>query len=139
MGKELDEIEDDEYQEILAENRHKDLSTSLKTIANTLLKKDDKAVVDAINGQGEKVEALVKAIESIPKPEKPIVNVEVNNEKLLSLINQMSKDIIESNNKVIEALENRLLPVDFDLIKNYGVTQSVKVNYKQANLITIKK
>lgn len=139
MGKEVDEIEEDEYSEIIAENRHNELSSSLKTIAKTLLEQNDKAVVEAINGQGEKVAALVKAIESIPKPEKPIVNVEVNNEKLLSLINEMKEDIIDSNNKVIQALESRLLPDSFELIKNYGVTQSVKVNYKQANLINNKK
>ena len=136
MANELDEIEDDEYNEILAENRHKELSSSLKTIAKILSEQDDKAIVEAINGQGEKVGELAKAINGIPKPEKPIVNVEVNNEKLLSLINKMAEDIIDSNNKVIQALENRLLPSTFDLVKNYGVTQSVKVNYKTATEIS---
>ena len=134
----IEEIEDDEFDEIVAEKRHKEISGTLKTIASALSKdKDDRAVVNAINGQGEKVAALVKAIENLPKPEK--VNVEINQDKILSSLQQISKDIIESNNKVIAALENRLLPDNFELEKGYGgITTSVKVNYKQANLIKIK-
>lgn len=127
----IEEIEDIEFDEIVAENRHKELVDSLKTISANLSQNTDKAVVAAINGQGEKVAALVKAIEK--------VNEKVNNEKILSSINEIGKDIIESNNKVIEALEKRMLPDNFELVKEYGITTSVKVNYKQANQITIKK
>ena len=75
---------------------------------------------------------------STAKPEK--VNVEINQDKILPSLQQISKDIIESNNKVIAALENRLLPDNFELVKGYGgITTSVKVNYKEANKITIKK
>ena len=82
----IEEIEDDEFDEIVAEKRHKEISGTLKTIASALSKdKDDKAIVNAINGQGEKVAALVKAIENLPKPEK--VNVEINQDKIFKMIN----------------------------------------------------
>jgi len=135
------DIEDDDFEALLADKRHKELSGTLKTIAMSLSKeKDDKAVVDAINGQGEKVAALVKAIENIPKPEKPEVNVELNQDKVISSLREICTDIVASNKEVIAALENRLLPDSFQLVKGYGgVTESVKVNYKAANLINNKK
>ena len=47
----IEEIEDDEFDEIVAEKRHKEISGTLKTIASALSKdKDDKAIVNAING-----------------------------------------------------------------------------------------
>lgn len=134
----IEEIEDDEFDEIVAEKRHKEITKKLGDVATALSNQSDKAIVNAINGQGEKVAALVKAIENLPNPEK--VNVEINQDKILPSLQQISKDIIESNNKVIAALENRLLPDNFELVKGYGgITTSVKVNYKQANQITIKK
>lgn len=141
MSKELD-IEDEKFEALLQEKRHKELTTSLKAISLALVTKNDEAVIEAINGQGEKIGELVKAIQEIPqpeKPEKPEVNVELNQDKVITLLGEISKEIIESNNKVIEALENRLLPDSFELIKNYGVTQSVKVNYKPANQVATKK
>jgi len=132
------ELSKEEYEEIVAEKRHSELKAVLGKVAASLSEKDDKAVIDAINGQGEKMAKLVKAIESIPKPESPVVNI--NQEKVISSVNEMCKEIIESNNKVIAALENRLLPDTFTLIKSFGgVTESVKVNYKPANQMTISK
>ena len=129
------EVEDDEFDEIVAEKRHEELSSTLKTIASHLSKRnDDSAVVKAINDQGGKVAELVKVIEKIPMARNPTPNLEASNDKFLHSINQISKDIIESNNKVIASLENRLLPDTFELVKGYGgVTTSVKVNYKPAN------
>lgn len=137
MAKELD-IEDEKFEALLSEKRHKELTTSLKAISLALVTKNDEAIVEAINGQGEKIGQLVKAIQEIPqpeKPEKPEVNIELNPKEFVTSVQKICEDIVASNNKVIEALENRLLPDSFELIKNYGVTQSVKVNYKQANQI----
>lgn len=150
MGKEID-IEDEKFEALLQEKRHKELTKNLRDLFVAISTKDDKSIIDAINGQGEKIGelvtaiqsipkpekigALVSAIQNIPKPEKPQINVEVKQDLLISSVQQICKNIIESNNKVIEAVENRLLPDTFELIKNYGVTQSVKVNYKPANQI----
>ena len=141
MARELD-IEDERFEALLSDKRHKELTGSLRAIASHLSSKDDKEVVEAIRNQGEKIGELVKAIKEIPipeKPEKPEVNIELNQDKLVTLLGEICIDIVASNNKVIEALENRLLPDSFELIKNYGVTQSVKVNYKPANQMAVKK
>lgn len=131
------EVEEDEFNEIVAENRHRELATSLKDIATILSNKNDKAVALAINGQGSKIEALVKAIHGIQKPE---VKIEWTPKEFISSINKICEDIVASNNKVIQALNNRLLPDTFTLVKSHrGTTESVKVNYKEANKIANKK
>ncbi len=142
MAKELD-IEDEKFEALLEQRRHNELKGLLVKLATSMSGKDDSAIVNAINGQGGKIGELVAAIQNMPKPEKPEkpqVNVQVNQELVISSIQQLCKDIVDSNNKVIEALENRLLPESFVLVKGWnGATESVKVNYKQANQITVKK
>jgi hypothetical protein len=139
----IDDIDFDEVDRVVEEKRHNELKASLGRIATAISSQDDKQVVDAINKQGEQIGKLVKAISEIPKEEKseaPEINVELNPIEFVSSAKQICKDIIESNNKVIEALENRMLPDTFTLIKNYGgVTDSVKVNYKTAKEIKNKK
>ncbi len=139
MANEKDK-EDEKFESLLADKRHKELTGALKGIATHLSKDNDKAVVEAINGQADKIGELVKAIQDMPKPEKANVNVELNPKEFVTSVQKICEDIVASNNKVIEALENRLLPDSFDLVKGYGgTTQSVKVNYKNANQIIIKK
>jgi len=142
MAKEID-IEDEKFEALLEQRRHNELKGLLVKLATSMSGKDDSAIVSAINGQGDKIGALVKAIQDMPKPEKPEkpqVNVQVNQELVISSIQQLCKDIVDSNNKVIEALENRLLPDTFTMVKSWGgVTESVKVNYKEANKLSIKK
>ena len=139
----LEENDDIEFDKLLQDKRHKELTNSLKAMATALSNNSDKAVVDAMNKQGDNIGQLVSAIKSMPKPDKPenpIVNVEINPQEFVSSINKICEDIVASNNKVIETLNNRLLPDTFTLVKDYGgTTQSVKVNYKQANNITTKK
>jgi len=127
----IDEIDDDEFNEIVAEKRHKELTKQLSDLTAAITSKSDNSVADAIKGQVDNIRLLVKAIQEIPKPNTP--NIELNPKEFVTSAQQICKNIIDSNNKVIEALENRLLPDTFDLIKTIGgVTQSVKVNYKKA-------
>jgi hypothetical protein len=132
MDKE-DEIEEERFEALLQDKRHKELTKQLGELVTAISSKSDKSVVDAIAFQGESIKLLVKAIREIPKQNIP--NIELNPKEFVTSANQICKDIIESNNKVIEALENRLLPDTFELIKVYGVTQSVKVKYKKASEI----
>ena len=135
----LEENDDIEFDKLLQDKRHKELTNSLKAMATALSNNSDKAVVDAINKQGDNIGQLVNAIKNIAKPESPIVNVEVNPKEFAVTINKICEDIVASNNKVIETLNTRLLPDTFTLIKDWGeVTTSVKVNYKEANKITVK-
>jgi hypothetical protein len=122
------DTEENRFEVLLQEKRHKELINKLGVVVNALSSKTDRAVVAAINGQGDKIGLLAKAIQDI-------INTELNQDKTVLLLQKIREDIIDSNNKVIEALENRILPDTFDLVKYQGITQSVKVNYKPANKI----
>ena len=141
MAKELD-IEDEIFEARLADKRHKELTKKLGELTAAITSKDDKAIAESIIGQADKIGELVKAIQEIPKPEhpeNPEIKVELNPQEFVTSVKEICKDIVASNEKVIEALENRLLPDTFILVKSYGgATESVKVNYKQANLIQLK-
>ncbi len=100
---------------LLAKSRHYEIKDKLSTLLNTLSNSNDKALVDAIKSQKENMDTFAQIVSSI---------------------GQMRDDIIQSNEKVIELLENRLLPDTFTLIKSrMGLTESVKVEYKPANKI----
>jgi len=137
MIDDIEEIDEREFDDIQADKRNKALIKAFNGLATALNNKDDKAVVVAFNNQADKMEKLVSAIQDIPKPE---VKVDLNPKEFVTSVQKICEDIVASNNKVIEALENRLLPESFVLVKGWnGATESVKVNYKPANQIAIKK
>ena len=139
MSVDNEDIEQIEFERLLADKRHKEHSYLLKSIATALSKDDDKEVIDAINKQGNNFGELIKAIKDIPQTELPEVNITLNPKEFISSINKMCEDILESNEKVIETITTRLLPDTFTFVRDYGgKTESVKVFYKQANKITIK-
>ena len=139
----IDEIDDDEFDEIVAQKRHKELTKALSSLTGAIASikpSDDKGIVQAINSQPAIFkQAMEEVIKSIPREKMPQVNIADDYKKIVSLfeeiISQTVKKIEESNDKVISALEDRMLPDSFDLIKNYGVTQQVKVNYISAKKI----
>ena len=140
--KEYDQ-EDEKFEALLEAKRHDELVTGLKKLTLAITSKDNKDVVQSINKQAERIGNLAKAIQDMPKLENlksPDVNIELNPKELVSSVQELCNDIIASNNKVIEALDNRLLPESFELVKGYGgITNSVKVNYLPANKLVIKK
>ena len=100
------EIEDKEFDDLLAEKRHTELKGALKGIATLLSKpeKDDnKAIVDAIKKQGESLDKVAAAISNQPKPEKPEVNVTIENKEILSLL----REVKDGNDKMLKALESK--------------------------------
>jgi hypothetical protein len=126
--------EHEQFTALLADKRHKELVSNLKSIVAKLSDKNDKELIRAIMGQGDKIELLAKSILDMPPPE---VNIEYNEKEFVTFVQKISTDIIESNEKLIKVLENRMLPDTFTLIKTYnGTTESVKVNYKPAKTIT---
>ena len=128
-------------EKMLAEKRHDELAGTLKGIANSLKNDDgDKKIADALKEQAGKFSELTKVIREIPSPEKPQVNVELNPKEFVTSIREMTDEILKSNNEVIQALENRLLPETFTLNRTYGGTvDNVKVNYKTQKEIKNKK
>ena len=122
------EVTKDEAEEIISANRHNELKSVLKQIAFYLSseknEKNEKEVVDEIKKQSQNIEHFFKFIES-----------NQNSKELVSSFNEIREDILASNERLVKTIENRLLPDTFDLIRNNGVTQSVKVNYKEASKI----
>ena len=135
------EFDDKEFELELAQKNHKELTTSLGKLTAAI--SEDKGDAEIAKAISKQTSDFVTAIANLPKPEKqelPEVKIEYNHEKLVSLLNGFTDNIKESNQKVIEALENRLLPDTFELVKGYGgETQSVKVKYKSAKEINSKK
>ena len=124
------EIEDKEFDDLLAEKRHTELKGALKGIATLLSKpeKDDnKAIVDAIKKQGESLDKVAAAISNQPKPEKPEVNVTIENKEILSLL----REVKDGNDKMLKALESKPMVESFDFqYDNWGGIKTAKVNYK---------
>lgn len=129
MAKELD-IEDEKFEALLAEKRHKDLTKMLGNLATAMSNKDDKEIINAINGQSGAISELVKVIMAIPKPEKPEVNVQISQSEIVSSLENICKRIEDSNTKVIEALSSKPLVESFEFIYQYGDIRTAKVNYK---------
>lgn len=134
MKKYADEIEelDDPvvFNDLQAEKRNKELLKVLNKISETLANNTDKRLISEIIKHQEDLVTLIKNIKSSESSEN-------SDFSFVSLTEAMCKDIIESNTKLINTIENRLLPDTFTLIKNnYGITESVKVNYKTAKFIS---
>ncbi len=127
---EIEEIDDKELDDIQAEKRNKQLLRALNKISEILASKSEKPLLEAIREQQEKINILINSLKNTEK-------AEISQNDFVSLTEQLRTQIIESNNKVIEAIQTRMLPDSFELVKNqYGVTQSVNVKYKQANNIS---
>jgi hypothetical protein len=123
----------EEFELLSLEKRHLEIIEALKLISESLAQEEDSAVLEAILAQGEKLSGLIDLISKMPTPE---VTVDVNLDELKAAFEDIKEEIIQSNAKVIETIENRLLPFSFDLNREpNGLTTSVKVNYKQANEI----
>jgi len=130
-----DEILDIEEEKLFAEalelKRHKEQMSALKGIAASLNKpeKDDKAIIDAINKQGDALDKVALAIQNQPKPEKPEVNVTIENKEILSLL----REVKDGNDKMLKALESKPMVESFDFqYDNWGGIKTAKVNYKNS-------
>jgi len=135
MSLESDKYEDREFDFLVEQKRHNELKQSLQAIANILESKSAEnfqvSVLANIKEQTGKISDMVNSLRSI-KIEVPQQKQEANTE-ILKAIDYLCKEVVASNNKVIEALESRELPDSFTLVKNYqGMTTSVNVNYKKA-------
>lgn len=125
------EKDDKDFDELLAEKRHKEQTGLLKGIATSLNKpeKDDKAIIDAINKQGDALDKVALAIQNQPKPEKPEVNVTIENKEILSLL----REVKDGNDKMLKALESKPMVESFDFqYDNWGGIKTAKVNYKNS-------
>jgi len=141
MAKEYD-IEDEKFEALLQDKRHKEIVRKLGELAIAITSKDDKELVRVLADQPSvfksSMEQVINALQNIEPPQ-----VNINYENLLTSFKKITDAaalrVEESNNKLIDVFEKRLVPYTFDLVKNYGITESVKVNYKPSNEIAISK
>ena len=127
------EIEFTEEDFLIYELRHEELIEELKNIITLLSKEDDDSeeglLLSTISTQTNEISKLVKLIDSSLK--------NIDQTKLVSLLNVIRNDIVKSNNNVIKVLQTRKLPSDFTLVRDphSGYVEKVKVNYQNANSI----
>lgn len=126
---EIEEIDDKEFDDLQAEKRNKALIKEIKKLGDIIASNSDTSLMEAISQQQEKIVLLIKSLQNVEKSE-------ISQENFISLTEKIRDEIVESNNKVIDAIQNRQLPDSFELVKNqFGVTQSVTVKYKPAQQI----
>jgi len=124
--------EQEKIQEALAEKRHQDLTDGNREIVDALkrIAKDDEKegvfyqeLLKKVTEQGLKIGEFAEAVKSIPQPE---VNVNVNQEKLLLLLKDLSENILEGQVALINGVEslvtkaNELREWDFIINKELG-------------------
>ena len=116
--------EDVEFEYLVEEKRHKEITQVLSKIATLLSEEDNREIISIVAKQSDNINILINSIQKASSIS--LNNSTVELKKFVSLIEEISNNIIESNEKVITTLENRLLPDTFDLIKSMGVTQVVE-------------
>jgi hypothetical protein len=137
------ENDDDKFEALLADKRHKELTGTMGKVLTELQKqKPDDGVRSAIEKQSKAIEGFADAIKKLPKPEKPEVNVEINNSELLPLLRDIKdsqKAIKEGYEAILEALDNKPMVSEFNFVYEYGSVKTAKVVYTPANKIVYKK
>lgn len=58
-----------EEQEIIMDNRHKELTNALKSITQTLLNKKDDGILESLEKQTVAIKGFTEAIKSLPEPQ----------------------------------------------------------------------
>lgn len=118
------EIDDKEFDDLLAEKRHKEIAKSLKDIARILSipAKSDEEILNAVK---ENVKVLNEVVLAIDKQESQ-VNVTVENNEILPLL----KEIREGNNRVLEVLLKKPIVDRFKIESTDQWTKTIQVVYK---------
>lgn len=134
------EVEDIEFDELLAEKRHRELKKNLGDIANALSKpKEDAKVSEAIEKSSQATVQLVQAIKELPKPQKPEVNVNFDHNSFVASMSKIADRIEQSNKTVVKALNDKPMATQFNVEYDYGNLRTVKIVYTTADKLTFKK
>lgn len=117
----VEQLEDDDFEALLAEKRHKELSGALKAIAVSLSKDTDKESVAAIEKQTQILEKFVQEVANFEKSES---KVELDQDKVVKSICEMKdaiiKAIADANEKRVEVKGNKSW--EFNVVRGYGGT-----------------
>jgi predicted lipoprotein len=125
-----EEIEeyDELMEQIITQKAIGDLSAVIKSLSKAI---SSDSTADAIKGNVKVIERLVEAIQGIQAPAESNVKVEVNQQEIVTSLQGICSQIVQSNEKVIEALNSKKQVDRFDVQRdNFGNTKTVKVIYK---------
>jgi 5'-deoxynucleotidase YfbR-like HD superfamily hydrolase len=121
--------EEREFEELLLESRHNQILQELREVVKAISEKNS----DMEGVLSKKLDTLTKFLKNFEFPE---IEVVTKNEDFKTFFETIKDEILKSNSKVIDTIENRLLPDSFDLQRGKdNLTTSVKINYKTAKEI----
>lgn len=127
---------------IIQENRHNELTKALKSVTTAISSNKDAEILKALEGQPKVIkDAISEVIKSLPKPEKPEINVGVNNSEIVTLIEKALDKVVERIENSNKELMNRPMVHSFKVVNSgwNGQEKTIDVIYKPANQVTIKK
>ena len=120
MDKEQDDIE---FEELLADKRHKEINAALKGIALAL--NNPNIVADAITKSTEVTKGLADAIKKMPDK--------------TDALQKICDKIVASNKEILDALKNKPMVDSFKIKTMDFGEKTINVIYKPANQIIIEK
>ena len=134
MGK---EVEDIEFDELMAEKRHKELSGLLKEVKKLLDKPTDNSTSEAIEKLATNLSKLLSEQKSLPiTVNSPDVNVEINQEKVVNSLGKLSENLLSELKKFNE----RPIPVSFEIkTDNWNNLRTVNIRYESSSNLIFKK
>lgn len=135
MGKPvIEELDDYEYLDAKNAERHKEVMPVLNEVFNSLKENKSKPLEDLFKKNNELFGKFVSAISNI-KHDAPQVSVQVNQDKVISALEKITKGIIDSNSELLvefKKYNDRPIVQSFKLVKdNYGNTKSVDLVYNK--------
>lgn len=128
MAKQVEEVEDDEFEAIVQENRHKELISTIKKLMSVI--EEDKSIASALEKNTKEIGNFVDKVKSLKPPE---VTVQTNQESVVNEIRDLGLKITESLEKQNEVLEKlaKEKEVEFKMNRlSNGVLDSVIVKQK---------
>ena len=102
-----EEIEDDDFEALLADKRHRELSGTLKNIASSLSKEGDGKIIAAIDKQTKAIEGFVSAMSKLERQEQKEVKVEFNEKEIVLSVTEIGKSILKGLDELKEAINKK--------------------------------
>lgn len=125
------EKEDREFEQLLADKRHKELISVFEEIKNILSSPDQQQVV--LEKKIGSFEELLRSVvnQKTVTVKAPDVNVEVKQDEVVKSVMEMGKNLL----KELEKFNKRPIPVKFEIEQNrFGNMTAVNIVYKNNDL-----
>ncbi len=124
----IDEIEDIEFERLLADKKHRELMSAIKQLVISIKNDDSKdaEILNSINSNNKALNTFLSKLNELVKPEKEaIINVQTNQDEVV----QEAKIIADNQLKIISLLERR--PTRLKVVRGgyENLIQFVDVSY----------